>query len=112
MRDSISSYKNQIDVLKAYNTEITDALVKNTFEIGKFEDLHDFVSTDTSRSYDQVSRIIAMKPFEKLSEEQRRFLTTFYTVYIVQAQSNLRRLRMMYKSNESLIAMVNKELDK
>jgi hypothetical protein len=110
LRDSIASYKNQIELAKAYNNEITDAIIKNTFEIGKIEDLHDYISADTSSSYNFLSHVPALKPFPKLTEEQRRQLITFYMFYMAQAQSNLRRLRTMYSSNKELVEMINKEL--
>src|SRR5436190_930233 len=112
LRDSIASYKNQIDFAKAYNNEITDGLIKNTFEIGKLEDLHDYIPADTSSSFDFLSHVPVMKPFQKLTEEQRRQLITFYASYMAQAQSNLRRLRIMYNSNKTLVEMINRELNK
>jgi len=111
LRDSIASYKNQIEGTKAYNNEITDAIIKSNFEIGKIEDLHDFISADTSSSYNFLSHVPAMKPFQKLTEEQRRELITFYMLYMAQAQSNLLRLRVMYESNKVLVEMINKQLN-
>jgi hypothetical protein len=111
LRDSIASYKNQIELAKAYNNEITDAIIKNTFEIGKIEDLHNYIPADTSSSYDFLNHIPSLKPFQKLTEEQRRQLITFYVFYMAQAQSNLRRLRTMYSSNKELVEMINKELN-
>ena len=112
LKDSITSYKNQIELAKAYNNEITDAIIKNTFEIGKIEDLHDLISADTSFSNDFLTHVPTMKPFQKLLDEQRRQLITFYVFYMAQAQSNLRRLRTMYDSNKELVEIINKELNK
>lgn len=112
LKDSITAYKNQIELAKAYNNEITDAIIKNTFEIGKIEDMHDLISADTSSSYDISTHIPTMKPFQKLMDDQRRQLITFYVFYMAQAQSNLRRLRTMYHSNKALAEIITKELNK
>jgi ribosome recycling factor len=111
LRDSIASYKNQIETNKAYNIQFGDAGLKIIYELGKLEDFHDIVSADTSASFNSF-HIPIMKPFEKLTEEQRRLLVTIYVGNIAQAQSNLRMLRKMDRSNQALIEMINDELNK
>jgi hypothetical protein len=109
LRDSMAAYRGQIEALKNYNIRVLQSINDHTFEIGKIEDLHDFISTDTSRSYLETSHVPEMKPFPALSEEQRRFMVAFYELYIIQAQVNLRILRALYSSNENLMKMIKRQ---
>jgi hypothetical protein len=112
LRDSMAYYKGQIETLKNYNTRILSAILSQQTEIVKLMDYHDMITTDTSRSYNAVPHIPVIKPFAALSVEQRNSLVAFYEVYIVQAQSNLRRIRMLYVTNQNLLDMVNEQLEK
>jgi hypothetical protein len=112
LRDSMAAYEGQIESIRNYTTRILQSTVNNTFEISKLEDLHDVISSDTSLSYDVGNHISTMKPFEVLSNEQRRSIVFFYESYIVQAQSNLRQIRNLYVSNQNLLKMVDAQLDK
>lgn len=112
LRDSMSVYKGMIETNKDYNLRLNQTLVNITFDISKLLDLHDVVSTDTSQSYDVVNHIPSIAPFRTLSDEQRSSLVFFYEAYIVQAQSDLRRIRKMEKTNHTLINMVNEQLKK
>jgi hypothetical protein len=47
-----------------------------------------------------------------LSREQRNSLIFFFEQYIVQSQSDLRRLRKLEASNQNLLNMVNVQLEK
>ncbi len=112
LRDSMAAYRGQLETFKNYNTRVLNGIINNTFEIAKLEDFHDMVSADTSRSYNILSHTPAIKSFPNLSPQERRSLVFFYEAYVVQAQSDLRRLRMFDASNENLIKMINEELDK
>jgi hypothetical protein len=109
--DSMTAYRAQIENLKSYNNRVLQSIINNTFEISKLEDFHDVISTDTSQSYDAAQHVPVMKPFAPLSEEQRRSLIWFYESYIIQAQSDLKRLRLLYASNQNLLKMVNSQLE-
>ena len=110
LRDSMSAYKGQIEITRAYNTRILQSLVNVTFEVSKLQDFHDVISTDTSQSYDLTKHIPDIKPFETLTEQERRSLIFFYESYIIQAQSDLRRLRNLEAANHNLVNMVNEQL--
>jgi hypothetical protein len=110
LRDSMAVYKGQIEAVKAYNVRILQSMVNNTFEISKLEDLHDMVSTDTSQSYNISQHIPDIKPFAPFTEEQRRSIVFFYEAYIVQSQSDLRRIRGLYAANQTLLKMVEAQL--
>ena len=112
LRDSMSSYRSAIDISKDYNDRIIQSLLHYTFEISKIHDLHDVVPTDTAISFDRTQHIPDIQPFESLSGEQRRLLVFFYESYIVQAQSNLLRIRNMERLNRNVLHMVNTELEK
>jgi len=107
LRDSMAAYHGEIETFKIYNTRILGSIVNNTFEIAKLQDFHDLISSDTSQSYNVTSHVPAMEPFPDLKPEQRRSLVFFYEAYIAQAQSDLRRLRLISASNSNLQKMVN-----
>jgi hypothetical protein len=107
LRDSMAAYHGQIETFKNYNNRILGSIVNNTFEIAKLQDFHDLISSDTSQSYNISSHIPTIEPFPRLSLEQRRSLVFFYEAYIAQAQSDLRRLRLLSASNSTLQKMVS-----
>ncbi|HVX27395.1 MAG TPA: hypothetical protein VHB70_13685 [Parafilimonas sp.] len=112
LRDSMAAYRGQLETFKNYNTRVLNGIINNTFEIAKLEDFHDMLSADTSRSYNLLSHTPAIEPFSNLSPQERRSLVFFYEAYVVQAQSDLRRLRVFDASDENLIKMINEELNK
>ena len=112
LRDSMAYYKGQIETLKNYNTRILSAILGQQAEMVKLMDYHDMITTDTSRSYDVVPHIPVIKPFATLSAEQRNALVAFYEAFVVQAQADLRRIRMLYVTNQHLLSMVNEQMEK
>ena len=112
LRDSMAAYRGLIEITKEYNTRILDNMVRNTAEISRLVDFHDVVSTDTAISFDVAPHVPDIKPFPDLSREQRGSLIFFYESYIIQAQSNLRRLRRLYSSNLVLVKMLDQQLGK
>jgi hypothetical protein len=112
LRDSMAAYKGLIETTKDYNAHIIESIVNSTFELSKLEDLHDMISADTTGSYNILNQIPDIKPFPPLSEQQRNFVVFFYESYIIQAQSDLLRLKSLYTSNQNLIKMVNAQLNK
>jgi len=112
LRDSMSAYKGMIETNRDYNLRMNQTLVNVTFDLSKLIDLHDVVSNDTSLSYDVTNHVPSIAPFAILSKEQRGSLVFFFESYIVQAQSDLRRIRRMDETNHTLIKMVNDQLNK
>jgi len=49
LRDSMATYRGQIEALKNYNIRVLQSINDHTFEIGKIEDLHDFISVTAAR---------------------------------------------------------------
>ncbi len=111
LRDSMSSYRGQIEILKNYNSRLIQALLNMQPDVTKLIDYHDMISTDTSQSFTLSSHTPVIKPFAVLSGEERNFLVAFYESYIIQAQSDLRRIRMLSASNKNLIDMLSKQLN-
>jgi hypothetical protein len=112
LRDSMSAYKGQIEILKNYNTRIFQIIDNNAFEVSRFIDLHDIMPLDTSGSVNFVQQLPNLLPFEKLSEDQRRSLVWFFESNIILVQFNLRNMRTLNESNKSIIGLVNEELAK
>jgi hypothetical protein len=112
LRDSMAYYKGQIEAVKNYNTRVLSAILGQQTEIVKLMDYHDMITTDTSQSYDVVPHIPVIKPFASLSAEKRNSLVAFYEAYIVQAQADLRRIRMLHITNQNLLNMVNEQSEK
>jgi hypothetical protein len=112
LRDSMGAYRSSIETIKNYDMHIQQSIGSQIPEIAKLEDFHDVISTDTAVSFDRSHHVPKMKPFRILSDEQRASLIFFYETFIVQAQADLRHIRLLYASNLDLEKMVNKELDK
>jgi hypothetical protein len=112
LRDSMAYYKGQIETLKAYNSRVISTITTQQLDIVKFMDYHDMITTDTSLSYDAVQHTPVIRPFASLSAEQRNSIVAFYEHFIIQAQSNLRRIRQLYVTNQNLRNMVNEQLEK
>ncbi len=112
LRDSMAAYKGLIETTKDYNAHIIQSMVNNTFELSKLEDLHDMISADTSQSYDIMSHIPNIKPFSPLSEQERNSVVFFYEAYLIQAESDLLRIKNLNISNQNLLKMINEQLEK
>jgi hypothetical protein len=112
LRDSMSVYKGQIETLRNYNSRIIQTILSHQLEIGRVVDNHDLISTDTSLSYDVAHFTPVIRPFATVTIEQRNTLVAFFEGYIIQAQSDIRRIRILEGSNRNLLEMVNKELEK
>ena len=112
LRDSMASYRGQIESFKDYNAHILQSIINNTFEVSKLEDLNDIVSSDTTETYKMYNHLPRIKPFASLSDEQRNFLVFFYEGYVVQAQSDLVAIRRLYASNKSVVKMIEDQVDK
>ena len=112
LRDSMSAYNSYIAATLAYNSQLTQSIIDNTVTIGSFLDLHDIVSSDTSMSYDIQNRLPVVNISAPLTIEQRNRIVFFWESYVVQAQSDLRRLRNLDAANQRLLQMVNKQINK
>jgi hypothetical protein len=111
LRDSMAAYKGLIETSRNYNSRILQSITDNTTQISKLEDFHDIVSTDTSQSYDMRQRYPVINPFGDLSVQERNAIVFFYESYIVLAQSDIRRLKLLNTTNQNVLKMVNGELE-
>ena len=110
LRDTMGAYKSQMEITKAYNTRILQTLANITFDISKILDFHDIITTDTSRPYDVVPYTPQMRQFPAMSPSERNSVVFFFEAYVIQAQTDLRRLRNLEKYNDALVSMVNRHL--
>jgi hypothetical protein len=110
LRDSMAAYKGQTEIIRNYNNRSLEIISNNTFEISKLIDLHDLVPLDTSGSNSIYQYTPKMKPFSKLSDEQRRSLVFFYEANIAVTQFNLRNIRSLYNSNLNIVKLVKEHL--
>lgn len=112
LRDSMSVYNSYIAATLAYNSQLTQSIINNTVTIGSFLDLHDVVSSDTSVSYEIENRLPLVQISALLTTEQRNRIVFFWESYVVQAQSDLRRLRSLEAANQHLLQMVTEQINK
>lgn len=112
LRDSMSVYNSYIEVTLAYNSQLTESIINNTVTIGSFLDLHDVVSSDTSTSYEIENHLPLVQISAPFTPEQRNRIVFFWESYVVQAQSDLRRLHHLETANQHLLQMVNEQINK
>ena len=112
LRDSMSAYNSYIGTTLAYNSQITQTIINNTVTISSFFDLHDVVSSDTSASYKIENHLPVVQISAPLTMEHRNQIVFFWESYVVQAQSDLARLRSLEASNQRLLNMVNEQINK
>jgi hypothetical protein len=112
LRDSMSVYNSLVESTLNYNAQITQAIINNTSEISSFFDFHDIVSADTSMSYEIEHHLPVVQIPAPFTVEQRNRMVFFWESYIVQARSDLNRLRNLETANQHLLQMVNKQINK
>jgi hypothetical protein len=112
LRDSMSAYNSYIGTTLAYNSQITQAIINNTVTVSSFFDLHDVVSSDTSVSYEIEHHLPVVRIPGLFTPEQRNRIVFFWESYVVQAQSDLSRLRKLDSGNQRLLEMVNEQINK
>lgn len=109
LKDSIANYKNEINGLLNYNDRIITTLNAQLGEIGKIEDMHDFWNIEKSSSAHGYTP--EMQPFT-LTAEQRNFIIEYNKLFTVEVIHILRLIDTLSKSNELLVAMIDKEVKK
>ncbi|HEY2722570.1 MAG TPA: hypothetical protein VGI82_12635 [Chitinophagaceae bacterium] len=112
LRDSMAVYNSLIETTLNYNAQLVQAIINNTTEISGFFDFHDIVSSDTSMSYEIEHHIPNVEVSESLTKEQRNRIVFFWESYVVQARSDLGRVRSLDAANEHLLQMVNERISK
>ncbi len=111
LRDSLATYKGQIEILKNFNARFLQTLFEYMNSVARLIDFHDLVAADTSISYDQARHNPQMQDFDPLTNDQRREIVFFFETHIAQGQSNLKLIRKLEISNKRLLEMVNDQID-
>ncbi len=109
LKDSIAKYNDQLNSLINYNDRIVTTETNATeAEWGRIVDIHDFSNPKKVKSF-VPNYQPDMRPFS-LSEEQRRYLISYYKIYFIQAYYEPFLLRRIYSTNVSLLKMIDAEL--
>ncbi len=109
LKDSIARYNDLVTDLLNYNDRIVNTEDNNFEEMSKLVDVHDFFNIQKMRAHNFHYQP-EMEPFT-LAEEQRRYLIGYFKIFAVQAIGNPITLQELDSVNESLLRMVNKELN-
>jgi hypothetical protein len=112
LRDSMAYYKSMMDGLKNYNTQINLMLLSGELEVQKLEDVHNAVPKDTGNYINILTYKVVMKPYQAMSDRERRYLVGYYEDYVISAASSINKLYILDKHNRALLNLVNRELDK
>ncbi len=110
LKDSMAKYNDELSSLVNYNDRIVTTETNATAaDRGRIVDIHDFANPRKLKSYVPDYQP-DMRPFN-LSEEQRRYLISYYKIYFIQAYFEPFLLRRIYNTNVSLLKMINAELN-
>jgi len=109
LKDSIARYNDLVTNLINYNDRIVNTEDNNFEEMSKIVDVHDFFNTQKMREHNFHYQP-EIEPFT-LTEEQRRYLIGYFKIFDVQAIANPITLQELSSVNESLLRLVNKELN-
>lgn len=111
MMDSIAKYNEEINSIVNYNDRIITTLNNALVDIGKIEDMHDFWRSE-NRTLTSISNYQPEMDSFSLTKEQRRFLVSYNKLFSVQAIVVTMRMKKLISMNQSLVTMIDKELDK
>ena len=109
LKASMANYQGQINSYINYNDRIINLINGQSIEIGKIVDYHDFWNKKKMGNFQIYSPDI--EPFS-LTKEQRNTIIMYNKIYSVQFQAGLGQLNALLKSNEALIKLLDKELEK
>ena len=109
LKDSIARYNDHLNSLINYNDRIVTTETNATSEEwGRIVDTHGFFNPEKMKS-DFFNFQPEMKPFD-LSEEQRRYLITYYKLYYIQSFAEPILIKNLYNENVSLVKIINAEM--
>ncbi len=109
LKGSMASYQEQINSYINYNDRVINLINGQSIEIGKIADYHDFWNQEKMGSFQIYSP--DMEPFS-LTKEQRNSIIMYFKIYSVQFQAGLGQVNALIKSNEALLELLDKELEK
>ena len=107
LRDSISTYVGQIELFETYNSLIYSRRNNAITEIMKMEDAYAFSFWRFNPGYAPEIR-----PYQKMTEGERRLMIFYYTSNMLQFSSDIIQLERLTRSNDHLMTMIDEILDK
>lgn len=108
----MGQYRTAIESNKSYNNNITQSELSMEPEISKIQDFHNFLHEDTTWLPNKSGYVFPIRPFGKMTKEQRGLMIWYYELFYIQTFSNLKDIQDLMQTNRQLIEMVEKELDK
>jgi hypothetical protein len=107
LRDSISTYVGQIEAFETYNSLIYTRRNNAIPEIMKLEDAYAFSFWRSNPGY-----VPEIRPYQKMTEGERRLMIFYYTSNMLQFSSDIISLEGLTRSNDHLMKMIDEILDK
>ena len=109
LKDSIARYNDLLSTLINYNDRVVTTETNATSEEwGRTVDIHDFFNPEKMKSH-FFNYQPEMAPFN-LSDEQRRYLITYYKLFFIQSFAEPILIKSLYNENVSLVKMINTEM--
>jgi hypothetical protein len=109
LKASMANYQEKINSFINYNDRIINLINGQNIEIGKIVDYHDFWNKEKIGNFQKYTP--DMNPFS-LTKEQRNSIIMYFRIYSVQFQAGLAQVDALIKSNESLVKLLDTELEK
>ena len=103
LKDSMSLYAGQIQYFESYNTTVNSSITSMMPPLGSLSDAHDLISPE------QIPEIM---PYPLLTDRERRLMVTYYRLSYIQSFGNRYLLKGLDKINESLLKMIENEINK
>ena len=108
LKDSIANYEDKINFLTNYNDRLISTLDNQLEDVSKVEDMHDFWNRHkNSLGYGYTPD---MQPFN-LTKKERNFIIEYNKLFSIQAIYVSYILKGLLKSNDSLVKLIDKELN-
>jgi hypothetical protein len=108
----MGQYRMDIESNKNYNISMTQAELNIEPEVSKIQDFHNFIHEDTTWLPNNSGYVFPIRPFGKMTREQRGLMIWYYELFYIQNSSNLYHVKELIQTNRALIEMVEKELSK
>ena len=109
LKASMANYQEKINSFINYNDRIINLINAESIEIGKIADYHDMWNMKKMGNFQTYTP--DMNLFS-LTREQRNSMIMYFKIYSVQFQAGLAQTNDLIESNEALVKLLDKELDK
>ena len=109
LKASMANYQEKINSFINYNDRIINLINAESIEIGKIADYHDMWNMKKMGNFQTYTP--DMNLFS-LTKEQRNSMINYFKIYSVQFQAGLAQTNDLIESNEALVKLLDKELEK